>query len=217
MHRDSLGSVQEIEPGSVNWMTAGKGIVHSERTPEHLRKTIKKLHGLQIWVGLPKDQEQCEPSFSHIPAEQLPVWQDNDMNLKLIAGELFDKKTTVPVYSPLYLLELRTNSKGNYTISKSFYGERGIYILEGSIKIEEKTYHKGQILVLSEESDVEIEFLDASAIFVLGGERFAEERYIQWNYVSSELSLIERAIQDWYNRKYSEIPGEYEYNEMLKN
>src|SRR6187402_3646553 len=102
MHRDTLGNEVEIKPGAVNWMTAGKGIVHSERTPEYLRHTEKSLHGLQIWVALPKALENMEPSFAHIEASDIPEWQRDGVTIKLIAGQAFGKKSPVPVYSPLY-------------------------------------------------------------------------------------------------------------------
>src|SRR5690554_5726820 len=107
MHRDSIGSEIEIQPGAVNWMTAGKGVVHSERTPEHLRNSEKNLHGLQIWVALPKELEEIEPSFTHIEANQIPQWEIQNTQFKLIAGEAFGYKSPVPVYSPLYFLEIK--------------------------------------------------------------------------------------------------------------
>ena len=106
MHCDSLGSEIEIKPGAVNWMTAGKGIVHSERTPEYLRSSEKMLHGFQIWVALPKELEKMEPSFVHIEEEEIPHWTENGLSFKLIAGEAFGRKSGVPTYSPLYFIEI---------------------------------------------------------------------------------------------------------------
>ncbi len=107
MHKDSLGTEIEIQPGAVNWMTAGKGIVHSERTPQYLRTSDKMLHGLQIWVALPKELEEMEPSFTHVEKDDLPHWKQDGLSFKLIAGEAFGRKSPVPVYSPLYFLEFR--------------------------------------------------------------------------------------------------------------
>ena len=133
MHRDSLGTELEIQPGAVNWMTAGKGVVHSERTPEYLRTTDKSLHGLQIWVALPKHLENCEPLFSHVEAKDIPHWKQDKVNFKLIAGEAFGKKSPVPVHSPLYFIEIKSNYKTSLNIGKELYGEVAMYILEGSV------------------------------------------------------------------------------------
>ena len=111
MHRDTLGNEIEIKPGAVNWMTAGKGIVHSERTPEYLRHSEKHMHGLQIWVALPKDLEQMDPEFFHIDSSQIPSWTEDDIDFKLIAGEVMGKKSAVPVYSKLYMLEIKSRKR----------------------------------------------------------------------------------------------------------
>ncbi len=108
VHRDTLNNVIEIKPGEVNWMTAGKGIVHSERTPDYLRHSGKKMHGLQIWVALPKELEQMEPEFFHIGKDQIPAWTEGDVNYKLVAGEAFGRKSPVPVYSKLFMLEVKS-------------------------------------------------------------------------------------------------------------
>ncbi len=118
MHRDSLGTELEIKPGAVNWMTAGKGIVHSERTPEYLRHSDKMLHGLQIWVALPKELEQMDPNFAHVEASDIPHWEENGVSYKLIAGEAFGQKSPVPVYSPLYFIEIKSETTQKINIGK---------------------------------------------------------------------------------------------------
>src|SRR5690554_3424268 len=123
MHRDSLGTEIEIQPGAVNWMTAGKGIVHSERTPDYLRNTEKNMHGLQIWVALPKELEDMEPSFTHIGKNELPKWEENGVHFKLIAGEAFGRKSPVPVHSPLYFIEIKSKEKKKVNIGKDLFGE----------------------------------------------------------------------------------------------
>jgi len=122
MHRDSIGTELEIKPGAVNWMTAGKGVVHSERTPEYLRHSDKRLHGLQIWVAMPKSMEEMEPSFTHIPASDIPEWEENGVSIKLIAGEVMGKKSPVPVYSPLYFIELKSITPQTVLIGKDLFG-----------------------------------------------------------------------------------------------
>lgn len=133
-HKCSLGTDLEVKPGQVNWMTAGKGIVHSERTPQYLRNLPKKLHGLQIWVALPKDMEQMEPEFFHADGQVLPQWKDGDVSYKLITGQFMDKVSPVPVYSPLYFLELESDGLSEISLGEYLYGEAGLYILQGSIE-----------------------------------------------------------------------------------
>ena len=134
MHRDTLGNQVEITPGAVNWMTAGKGIVHSERTPKYLRHSDKTMHGLQIWVALPKELEQMEPEFFHIEQVQIPKWTEGDLHFKLIAGEVFGKKSPVPVYSKLFMIEIKSSTSQKVSIGEHLYGESGLYILEGGMK-----------------------------------------------------------------------------------
>ncbi len=147
MHRDALGNDVEIKPGAVNWMTAGKGIVHSERTPEYLRHSQLNMHGLQIWVALPKELEEMEPAFSHIEESQIPGWAEGDLQFKLIAGEAFGRKSAVPVFSKLFMLEIRSKTKRTINIGDQLYGESGLYILDGAIESEGNIYGPKQLLV----------------------------------------------------------------------
>lgn len=139
-HKDSLGSDIEIKPGAVNWMTAGKGVVHSERTPDYLRNTEKSLHGLQIWVALPKHLEQSEPTFYHIEEKDILHWKEQGAEFKLIAGKAFDKTSPVPVHSELYFIEIKSTDKQQITIGEDLYGESALYILEGSINADGYNY-----------------------------------------------------------------------------
>ena len=126
----------EIKPGEVNWMTAGKGVVHSERTPEYLRKEDKFLHGLQIWIGLPKELEQSEASFFHISKDEIPTWEEGGVTYKLIAGKIKGKQSPVPVHSPLYFIEIKTKTPQKVNIGDKLFGEVGMYVLDGTVKIE---------------------------------------------------------------------------------
>jgi redox-sensitive bicupin YhaK (pirin superfamily) len=208
MHRDSLGNKVEIKPGEVNWMTAGKGIVHSERTPEYLRHSEKKMHGLQIWVALPKDLEQMEPEFFHIGKEQIPEWTSGDIHYRLVAGEVFGKKSPVPVYSKLFMLEIKSSSRQSLNIGPLLFGEAGLYILEGSIESEGNKYSPKQILVAKEGKICEFVIEANTTIYIFGGEPFAEERFIEWNFVASSKELIQHAKQKWLNQEFEKIPGE---------
>ncbi|MCU0350869.1 MAG: pirin family protein [Flavobacterium sp.] len=208
MHRDSLGTTLEIQPGAVNWMTAGKGVVHSERTPEYLRTTEKKLHGLQIWVALPKALEEIEPNFSHIPAEEIISWQENGLQIKLIAGEAFGKKSKVPVYSPMYFIEIKSKSKQTVSIGNDLYGESALYILEGNVTTENQTFGEKQLLISKDASLCSFEIGDNSTIYIFGGEAFPEERFIDWNFVSSSKERLAQAKEDWNAQKFPKVPNE---------
>ena len=208
MHRDTLGNSVEIKPGAVNWMTAGKGIVHSERTPEYLRQSIKQMHGLQIWVALPKVFEKMDPSFSHIEEDQIPSWTEGDLQFKLVAGEAFGRKSPVPVISKLYMLEIKSKTKQTLNIGNELYGESGLYILEGGIESEGNIYDPKQLLVAKESSLCAFTIQENSTIYIFGGEPFAEKRYIDWNFVSSSKELIDEAKQKWEAQSFPKIEGD---------
>jgi redox-sensitive bicupin YhaK (pirin superfamily) len=208
MHRDTLGNVVEIKPGAVNWMTAGKGIVHSERVPEYMHHVDQTMHGLQIWVALPKELEQMEPEFFHIDEAQLPTWTDGDLKFKLVAGEAFGHKSAVPVYSKLFMIEIKSNSRQVVNIAHELYGEAGLYILEGNIESEGNVYHPKQLLVAKESCLCEFIIEANSTIYLFGGEPFAEERFIDWNFVASDKELINAAKQKWITQTFDKIKGD---------
>ena len=211
MHKDSLGTAIEIQPGAVNWMTAGKGIVHSERTPEGLRKSDKVLHGLQIWVALPKELEHMEPSFAHVGEDELPVWQRQGLSFKLIAGSVFGRVSPVPVYSPLYFIEIKSKDGGAVDIGHELFGESAIYILEGSISSEGNTYLPKHILVAKDSKLCSFEMAANTTVYIFGGEPFPEERFIFWNFVASSHDIIEQAKQRWVEQKFGTVPGETDF------
>lgn len=211
MHRDSLGTEMEIKPGQINWMTSGKGIVHSERTPEYLRSSDKMLHGLQIWVALPKELEEMEPSFFHVPENQIPEWEIDNIAYKLIAGEILGQKSPVPVYSPLYLLELKSTTPQTVTIGEHLYGESALYILEGSIESEENVFGPKQILIAKDSKLCTFEMAANTTIYIFGGEAFPEKRIIYWNFVASTKELIEQAKEKWLAQTFDKVPGETEF------
>ncbi|GAB1453419.1 pirin family protein [Draconibacterium sp.] len=208
MHRDTLGNEVEIKPGAVNWMSAGKGIVHSERTPDYLRQAHINMHGLQIWVALPKEMEQMEPEFSHIDAEQIPTWTDGNLQFKLVAGEAFGRKSPVPVFSKLYMLEIKSKAKQSVNIGDELYGESGLYILEGAIESEGNIYEPKQLLVAKDSTLCEFTIQENSTIYIFGGEPFPEKRFIDWNFVSSSKECIEEAKQKWKAQAFPKIEGD---------
>jgi redox-sensitive bicupin YhaK (pirin superfamily) len=207
-HRDTLGSSIEIKPGEVNWMTAGKGIVHSERTPEYLRKTDKFLHGLQIWVALPKALEEMEPSFYHASVNDIPQWSEEGVQYKLIAGTAFGKTSPVPVYSKLFFIEIKSTTRANVSIGTELFGEAGLYILEGSIENDGHSYEPKRILVAKDSSLCSFTMEANTTVYLFGGEPFPEERLIYWNFVATEPRLIENAVQKWKEQQFPKIEGE---------
>ncbi len=208
MHRDSLGSVEKITPGAVNWMTAGKGVVHSERMPEGIRiqKPDTILHGLQIWIALPKELEEIEPSFVHIEAKDLPAWEEEGVQYKLIAGEALGRKSPVPVYSPLYYIEIKTKERKKINIGKGLFGEAAMYILEGSVHNGEHVYQPKHILVSNDSTLCEFEMDAGTTVYIFGGNPLPEERYILWNFVSHDLNRLEQAKTDWITQNYEAFP-----------
>ncbi|GAB3908048.1 pirin family protein [Larkinella knui] len=207
-HKDTLGTAVEITPGQVNWMTAGSGIVHSERTPEHLRHSDKTLHGLQIWVALPKELEQMPPSFFHASADDIPTWETQGVAYKLIAGAAFGRKSPVPVYSDLFFLEIKSSTTQTICIGDDLFGETGLYILEGSLESEGHTYPPKRILVTKNPQLCEFVIHANSTIYVFGGAPFPEGRHIYWNFVATSLELIEQAKQNWQEEKFPKLAGE---------
>ncbi|MCH8554118.1 MAG: pirin family protein [Schleiferiaceae bacterium] len=211
LHRDSLGTSHEITPGAVNWMTAGKGVVHSERTPNHHRGKQKTLHGFQIWVALPKELEDCEPSFYHITAEELPTWKEADIAFKLIAGSAFGKTAPVPVHSDLYFIELRSEAATTATIGDGIYGESALYILQGEVKANGQTFGPKQLLVTKEAAMCHFEMGPNTIVYLFGGTPFPEERYIDWNFVATSKETLKKAKHDWENKNFPAVPGDNDY------
>jgi redox-sensitive bicupin YhaK (pirin superfamily) len=211
MHRDSIGSEIEIQPGAVNWMTAGKGVVHSERTPEHLRASEKSLHGLQIWVALPQDLEDVEPSFTHIPDSQIPIWEEDALQFKLIAGELFGRRSAVPVHSPLFFIEIKSSRSTTVNLGDLLFGESALYILEGEVHTEGSAFEAKQILIAENAQLCSFEMAANSTVYIFGGEPFPEPRFMDWNFVSYSKEKLAQAKADWIAQRFPKIDGEEDF------
>ena len=191
-------------------MTAGKGIVHSECTPDHQRGQKKKVHGLQIWVALPKELEQNEPTFTHTEAKDIPAWSEGAVDYKLIAGEALGKKSPVPVHSDLYFIEIKAKEDTEINLGEPLYGESALYILEGNVKKGEHTFGSKQILVAKQDSLCSFTIEKGSTVYIFGGIPFPEERFIHWNFVSSRKETIEKAREDWKAQRFDKVPGDEE-------
>lgn len=198
-HRDSLGVEQIIRPGEVNWMTAGKGIAHSERfeDPELLRGG--SLEMLQTWVALPESLEESDPTFENYKPEALPVYSDKGIWMRLIAGHAFGLKNNVQTHSPLFYLHVKSGQDTKFTMPVE-HSERAIYIAKGSIEISGITYTGGQMIVFSKNENPTILAKENTEAMLLGGEPLGE-RFIWWNFVSSKRERIEQAKNDWKSGK----------------
>jgi redox-sensitive bicupin YhaK (pirin superfamily) len=216
LHKDSLWSDQVITAGDVNWMTAGKGVVHTEKTPGHLYGKEYPIHGYQIWVALPIDREDMEPSFHHISKNDLPTWNENELEFTLVAGKAFGKSSPVPVHSEMYMIKASTMDNESTVNCGWFYGEFGICPVEGNAYFEGETIHPGDMLVIEEFNQEEIQIERNSTLLIFGGEPFAEKRYIDWNFVSSDKMKIESAKRHWREKKFTMIEGEGSYVPLPK-
>lgn len=194
-HRDSLGVQQVIKPGEVNWMTAGSGIAHSERFEDPALLAGSTLEMLQTWVALPEKDEETAPSFNNYTPEQLPVFTDTGVWMRLIAGEAYGLTSNVNTSSPLFYLHVVLDEGARFGLPKE-HSERGIYIAKGSVEVNGTAYHEGQMLVFTKGVDPLITARQNTTLMLLGGEPLGE-RYIWWNFVSSRKERIEQAKEDW--------------------
>lgn len=194
-HQDSLGVKQIILPGEVNWMTAGKGIAHSERFEDPETLAGGTLEMIQTWVALPEKEEEADPSFHNYKPDQLPIFTDTGIWMRLIAGEAFGLKNTVQTHSPLFYLHIKLDRGTKFGLPKD-HSERGIYVAKGSIEIAGHTYTEGQMIVFNKTAEPLILAKEKATLMFLGGEPLGE-RFIWWNFVSSRKERIEQAKADW--------------------
>jgi hypothetical protein len=194
-HRDSLGVEQIIRPGEVNWMTAGRGIAHSERFEDPATLAGGELEMIQTWVALPERDEEGAPDFHNYQPEQLPVFTDKGVWMRLIAGNAYGLRNGVAVHSPLFYLHVVLQPGARFGLPEE-HTERGIYIAKGSLELGGNTYHAGQMLVFSKGADPLLTAVTPATLMLLGGEPLGE-RHIWWNFVSSRKERIEQAKADW--------------------
>lgn len=210
VHRDSLGVVQAIRPGDVNWMTAGRGIVHSERTGERLRASGHRLAGLQSWVALPKAHEQTEPAFVHLPGETLPQFERDGARLRVIAGRAFGARSPVETFSPLFYFDVSMATGGRVVIDTE-YPQRAAYVAQGEVVIDGEKVAQGSLALLEEGKPAIARALTQCRLALLGGAPLDGTRHIWWNFVSSSLERIEQAKRDWAQGRFAAVPGDTEF------
>ncbi len=206
-HRDSLGSAQAIRPGDVNWMVAGKGIVHSERTAPELRAQGQLVHGIQAWVALPKESEEREPAFFHHPAATLPVVSRPGVELRVVAGTGFGETSPVEVASPTLYASAMMDEGASLEVPDE-HAERAIYIVSGELRVGQNKFAERSLLIARKWRAFTIHATRPTRIMLLGGAPMDGERHIDWNFVSSSRERISRARDDWKERRFPLVPGD---------
>jgi redox-sensitive bicupin YhaK (pirin superfamily) len=207
MHRDSLGSVQRIEPGAINWMSAGRGIVHSERTPDDLRQRVFGVHGLQLWVALPRDREEDEPSFRHAAAALLPSFTDKGLEVRVLVGTAFGHTSPVKTASETLFVAMRMAAGAEVNLP-SIAPELAVVAIGGDILIDGERMERSTLAVLERERPVRLRAIDGGDVVVIGGAALDGPRFLWWNFVSSRKERISKAAEDWANHRMGEVPGE---------
>lgn len=209
MHRDSVGSLQLIEPGAINWMTAGRGIVHSERRPESLRDTSYVNHGLQLWVALPREAEEAEPSFEHTPAAAIPELRVGDATVRVLVGEAFDQRSPVHTLASTLYLDIQLPAGGQFELPP-LAPEMALYAVQGALWVDGQALPTQQMAVLGPET-VHLSTPEATRLVVIGGAPLDGPRHMWWNFVSSRRERIAQAADDWQAQRLGQVPGETEF------
>lgn len=206
-HRDSLGFDQVIRPGAINWMTAGRGIVHSERSPQGERDRGPKLHGLQFWIAMPKAHEDADPAFHHHAATALPELDDRGVSLRVLVGEAFGERSPVKTFSPMIYLEVLLESGATFEVPRE-QEERAIYLVSGELELAGQTLTPQTMYVLAQGDAATVRATRGSRFVIIGGAKLDGPRYIWWNFVSSEKARIEQAAEDWKAGRFPKVPGD---------
>ncbi|MEM7060974.1 MAG: pirin family protein [Pseudomonadota bacterium] len=209
LHRDSLGTEKAIRPGAINWMKAGRGIVHSERTSEPLKQTGQRLFGLQTWMALPEAHEESDPDFVHHPADDLPIIEDGAIAMRLIAGDMHGLKSPLVTPSETLYADLRLAAGGRFEVPAGAE-ERAVYIVEGEATVAGDPFETGQLIILKPGAPVLISADSAARLMIFGGAPMEGPRYIWWNFVSSRRERIEQAQEEWRRGRFDTVPGDEE-------
>jgi redox-sensitive bicupin YhaK (pirin superfamily) len=208
LHSDSTGAVQRIEPGAINWMTAGRGIVHSERTPEDQRGVRRRLHGLQMWCALPPADEEAEPSFAHTPAAAIPALDVGGAELRVLVGTAFGATSPVLVRSPTLLLHIQLRDGAGFPLPPA--AERAVYGVDHPFQLDGQTVEPFQMVVIAPGDEPMISAEGDATVALVGGEPLGH-RHLYWNFVSSRKDRIVQAADDWAAGRFPKVPGDDEF------
>ncbi|MBS0224623.1 MAG: pirin family protein [Proteobacteria bacterium] len=210
-HRDSLGSAQAIRPGDVNWMTAGSGIAHSERTEPEMRQSGFRMHGVQTWVALPTTQEETAPTFEHVPVSRLPTWREGKAALRLIVGSYAGRTAPTTHFSPIFYVAVEVPAAAGIAVTAE-HAERGVYVAAGTVTIGDRQLAVGDLALLAAGSAIDlVAGANGAKLMLLGGAPLDGPRHIWWNFVSSSKERIERAKADWKEGRFAKVPGDPEF------
>ena len=211
-HKDSTGVVQLIGPGDVGFMSSGKGVTHTERSPGFLRDGgTHTLHGYQVWVALPKEKEEMDPEFSFISAKDNPRWSVNGLDITLVAGKGYGKEAPLKVHSNLFMADIWASEKGDLEIEGELEGEIAVVVTQGVVFAGNELIKQGQMLVSKTEDTCGLRLQKGSRLLLFGGPPLPEERFMHWNFVSSSKERIEKAKSDWAQMKFPKVPGDNTY------
>ena len=210
LHRDSLGSVQRITAGDVNWMTAGRGIAHSERTPPDERARGQRIHGLQTWVALPREHEFVEPSFTHVARERLPRIERDGVRLSVVAGRAYGYEAPTPTFGETLYVAAELDAGATLTVPAE-HEERAVYAIDGDVTIDGELVPAAHLALLDLAREVTVAARDPARVMLVGGARMDGDRYIWWNFVGSTRGAIEQAKEAWREQRFAPIPGETEF------
>lgn len=214
-HRDSVGSVQRIEPGAINWMTSGSGIVHSERTPADLKGKPRRSHGLQLWAALPKEHEETAPSFAHTPADAIPEVPFAGGTARVLIGSAFGKTSPVATFSETLYLDIALDAGADLLLA-DLPPEAAIYTVSGSIALDGEPLDPAMMAYLEPGSGARVSTATGAQFVVIGGAPLDGPRYIFWNFVSSSKERLAKASEDWEQQRYAKVPGETEFIPLPK-
>jgi redox-sensitive bicupin YhaK (pirin superfamily) len=210
-HRDSLGYAQAIRPGDVNWMTAGSGIAHSERTEPEMKQSGFTMHGVQTWVALPKAYEETAPAFEHVGVDRLPAWTEGGASLRLIVGTYAGRTAPTTHFSPIFYVAVEMPAAAKIAVSPE-HAERGVYVSEGTVMLGDRQLGVGDLAVLTAGMPVDVlAGADGAKLMLLGGAPLDGLRHIWWNFVSSSKERIEQAKADWKEGRFAKVPGDKEF------
>lgn len=211
-HKDSTGANQVISSGDVGFMTSGKGVTHTERTPQVLRNgNSHSLHGYQVWVALPKEKEEMEPNFQFIPKAKLPRLSKNGLEITIIAGTGFGHTSPLKVYSPLFMIEIISIHTEQLNIHNQVVGEIAIVVVSGEVEANGETIGQGQMLVSKSENTCDISLKKNTRVLLFGGEPLPEPRYLHWNFVSNSKKRLKQAAEDWKAKRFPKVEGDDTY------
>ena len=210
LHRDSLGTLQPIRPGDVNWMTAGQGIAHSERTSPEARRSGGRLFGIQSWVALPASAEETAPAFAHLGRDELPVVAGEGKEVRVITGSLYGKRSPVTTFTEMFYADAALAQEAKLPLPAE-HEERGVYIVDGAVEVAGDRFAAGQLLVFKPGDAITLVAAEPCRLLLLGGEPMDGPRHIWWNFVSSRQDRIEQAKADWKAGRFSAVPGESEF------